>query len=91
MYAVLSFPCAKCQVLCQQVEEAGAATASIDYVILHCCCCCWYAWQCPPGAKYGADMPEVPGLLQLAKELGLQVRGIGISWQMGVGKTARTA
>jgi hypothetical protein len=29
---------------------------------------------CPLGAKYGADMPEVPGLLQLAKELGLQVR-----------------
>jgi hypothetical protein len=27
----------------------------------------------PAGAKYGADMPEVPGLLQLAKELGLQV------------------
>lgn len=26
-----------------------------------------------PGAKYGADMPEVPGLLQLAQELGLQV------------------
>ncbi|KAF6257869.1 hypothetical protein COO60DRAFT_1639561 [Scenedesmus sp. NREL 46B-D3] len=35
------------------------------------------------GAKYGADMPEVPGLLQLARELGLQV--IGVSFHVGSG------
>jgi hypothetical protein len=37
------------------------------------CCCCWLS-VLPSGAKYGADMAEVPGLLQLAKELRLQVR-----------------
>ncbi|KAF6257868.1 pyridoxal-dependent decarboxylase [Scenedesmus sp. NREL 46B-D3] len=39
--------------------------------------------KCPLGAKYGADMPEVPGLLQLARELGLQV--VGVSFHVGSG------
>uniref|UniRef100_A0A383V9D0 Orn/DAP/Arg decarboxylase 2 N-terminal domain-containing protein n=1 Tax=Tetradesmus obliquus TaxID=3088 RepID=A0A383V9D0_TETOB len=39
--------------------------------------------KCPLGAKHGADMPEVPGLLQLAQELGLQVTGV--SFHVGSG------
>ncbi len=44
---------------------------------------------CRMGSKYGASMPAVPGLLRVAKDLGLAVRGV--SYHVGSGCSSSDA